>query len=416
MRIEELKYKVRDIVKGYIDDAEYGVRAFSGGLDVRPPYQREFIYTDDKQRKVIDTVIKGYPLNVFYWGTTDVSGQYELIDGQQRTLSICRFVKNGYSIEYNNNSCTFSGLPQDIQNKILDYELTIYTCSGSDSEKLAWFETINIASEALTAQELRNAVYVGPWLADAKRYFSKPDCPAVKLGGDYLRGTPIRQEVLEEALRWISNYQHCKIDDYMSDHKNCSNADELWQYFQAVIKWTRSTFGSKFRDMKGVSWGVLFNKYHDDHFINEHGQIRCFIDGEEGLHTQAELFAEIERLQDDEDVTARAGIYEYVLHGDDRKLSIRKFSDKIKQKKYRQQGGLCALCQKPFAEKDMVADHITPWSRGGRTVEGNCQLVCVMCNGRKSNRKETAVDEVTCKNCGKPVRAGMFCQFCGTKN
>lgn len=353
---------------------------------------------------------------MFYWGTTDIPGQFELIDGQQRTLSICRYVRGQYSIEFNGNACNFQGLPQDIQNAILDYELTIYKCDGTDSEKLAWFETINIASEALTSQELRNAVYVGPWLADAKRYFSQNNCPAVKLGGDYLRGTPIRQEVLEEVLRWISNLNKCKIDGYMSQHKNDQNADELWRYFQEVIRWVRSTYGSQFRDMKGVSWGTLWNKYHEQHYVDEHGKIVCVIDGVKQLHTRDEFLREIERLQDDDEVTARAGVYEYVLSGDPRKLSIRKFPDKIKSKKYKQQGGLCALCGRQFPERDMVADHITPWSKGGKTVEGNCQVVCVQCNSAKSARKETAIDEVSCINCGKPVKRGMFCQFCGTKN
>lgn len=416
MLIEELKFKVRDIVKGFVDDDEKGVRAFSGNLDVRPPYQREFIYSDDKQARVIDTVIKGFPLNVFYWGTTGIPGQYELIDGQQRTISICRFVMNQYSIQFRGNDCLFASLPQDIQNRILDYELVIYKCDGSDSDKLAWFETINIASEALTNQELRNAVYVGPWLAAAKQYFSKTNCPAMKLASEYLRGTPNRQEVLEEVLKWAANADKCKIDEYMANHKNDLNAYPLWEYFQAVIKWVRDTFGSSFRDMKSVSWGILYNKYHDGHYVDDKGNIMCVIDGVECLHTHQEFLAEIERLQDDEEVTARAGIYEYVLLGDAKKLSIRKFPDKIKVKKYRQQGGMCALCGKPFDISNMVADHITPWSKGGRTVEGNCQVLCVACNSAKSAKKETASDEVPCRQCGKPVKAGMFCSFCGTKN
>ena len=416
MHIEELKYRVRDIVRGFIDDAENGVRAFGGNLDVRPPYQREFIYSDDKQKKVIDTVIKGYPLNVFYWGTTDIPGQYEMIDGQQRTMSICRFVRNQYSVEFNGNDCNFSSLPQDIQSAILDYELVIYKCDGQDSEKLAWFETINIASEALTQQELRNAVYTGPWLADAKRYFSRSNCPAMKLAGDYLRGQPIRQEILEEVLRWASNAVKMKIDDYMALHKHDGNAEYLWTYFQDVIRWVRSVFGSSFRDMKGVSWGTLYNKYHEQHYVDESGNILSVIDGNKCLHQHSDFLKEIERLQDDEDVTSRVGIYEYVLLGDVRKLSIRKFPDKIKSKKYKMQGGLCALCHKRFELKDMVADHITPWSQGGRTIEGNCQLLCIGCNSGKSAKKETAVNEVPCKNCAKPVKPGMFCQFCGTKN
>lgn len=44
----------------------------------------------------------------------------------------------------------------------------VYLCSGEDSEKLEWFKTINIAGEKLTDQELRNAVYSGSWVSDAK--------------------------------------------------------------------------------------------------------------------------------------------------------------------------------------------------------------------------------------------------------
>lgn len=416
MIIEELKYKVRNIVSGYAEDDETGVRAFGGSLDVRPPYQREFIYSDDKQRKVIDTIIKGYPLNVFYWGTTDIPGQFELIDGQQRTISICRFVRNKYSIEYNGNDCYFSSLPQDIQNAILDYELVIYKCDGVDSEKLAWFETINIASEALTSQELRNAVYTGPWLADAKRYFSRRDCPAKKLADEYLKGDPIRQEILEEVLRWASNASKMKIDDYMGLHKHDRNAEYLWNYFQDVVRWVRQVFGSQLQNMKSVSWGILYNKYHEQHYVDENGNILSVIDGNKCLHTHVDFLVEVGRLQEDDDVSSRSGVFEYVLLGDVRKLSIRKFHDKIKLKKYKMQGGLCALCHKHFELKDMVADHITPWAKGGRTVEGNCQLLCVGCNSGKSDKKETAVTEIACKNCAKPVKPGMFCQFCGTKN
>lgn len=416
MIIEELKYKVKDIARGYKDDDENGIVAFSGFLDVRPPYQREFVYSDDKQKKVIDTIIKGYPLNVFYWSTTSLSGYYELLDGQQRTISICKFVNNEYSIEYNGIDVTFSNLPSNIQSDILNYELSIYKCDGSDSEKLAWFETINIASEALTPQELRNAVYTGTWLSDAKRYFSKTNCPAVSLAGDYIKGIPNRQEILELALKWVANRDNLKIEGYMDAHKNDRDASDLWNYFRDVIDWVKTTFGMSTLDLKGVQWGILYNKYSEKRYVDNRGNITCFIDSIEGQHTREELAAEILRLNDDDEITSRVGIFEYVLSGDERKLSVRKFPDKIKIKKFHQQGGCCALCKKPFDISQLSADHITPWSKGGKTVEGNCQLLCVSCNSRKSNKKETATDECSCINCSKPVKRGMFCTFCGTKN
>lgn len=419
MTIEPLEVTIRDLCRGLdsdFDSEEKGARAYSNCLDIRPPYQREFIYSPEKQAKVIETIINGYPINVFYWGTTSVPGYYELVDGNQRTSSICHFLHGDFSINFNGCSCAFNNLPQNVRDDILNYELIIYKCDGTDEEKLAWFETINIALEALTPQELRNAVYTGTWLSNAKKYFSKTNCPAVNLGGDYIKGTPNRQEILEEVLKWISDAKGMKITEYMSEHKNDMNATELWSYFQDVIRWVRSTFGPPTKEMKSVRWGILYNRYHEQHYVDESDKILCTIDGVSCLHTKSELLSEISALQDDDEVTSRQGIYEYVLSGDERKLSIRKFPDKIKLKKYKQQCGKCALCNRPFAIEDMAADHITPWSKGGKIVEGNCQVLCVECNSKKSAKSEFAVDEVPCKSCGKPVKRGMYCQYCGTKN
>ena len=168
-------------------------------------------------------------------------------------MSICHFVSGKFSIDYNGNEVTFQGLPADIRENLLDYELTIYKCDGDDSEKLEWFETINIASEALTTQELRNAVYTGSWLSSAKVFFSKDNCPAVALGGDYTKGDYKRQELLEEALKWISNAEDTTIENYMSQHKNSMDAQPLWIYYQDVIRWVKSVFGEPKRGSKQVS-------------------------------------------------------------------------------------------------------------------------------------------------------------------
>ena len=168
MQIELKKITVRDLTAGYTDNAENGVFGYGGKLDIRPPYQREFIYKEKQRNAVIDTVVQGFPLNVMYWATRE-DGTFEVIDGQQRTISICQYVNGDFAFDMR----YFHNLQTDEQEQILDYELMVYVCSGSDSEKLQWFRTINIAGEKLTEQELRNAVYSGPWVSDAKRYFSK---------------------------------------------------------------------------------------------------------------------------------------------------------------------------------------------------------------------------------------------------
>jgi len=227
MIIELKKIKVRELTNGFEDNNEDGVIGYGGKLDIRPPYQREFIYKDKQRDAVIDTITKEFPLNVMYWAVRE-DGGFEIIDGQQRTISACQYVSGDFSVD----GLAFHNLTKDKKEQILNYELTIYFCSGADSEKLEWFKIINIAGERLTDQELRNAVYSGSWVSDVKRYFSKNGCPAYGIGSDYLNGSPIRQEYLETAIKWISKE---KIEDYMSKHQHDQNASALWRYFQDVI-------------------------------------------------------------------------------------------------------------------------------------------------------------------------------------
>ena len=276
---------VRELTEGYTDNEEGGVRGYSGRLDIRPPYQREFVYAEKQRNAVIDTVMKGFPLNVMYWATRE-DGTFEVIDGQQRTISLCQYVNGDFSFDFR----AFHNLQNDEQDQILDYKLMVYVCTGTDSERLQWFRTINIAGEKLTDQELRNAVYSGYWLSDAKRYFSKSGCAAYGLAGRYLSGSPIRQDYLETAIRWIS---HGNIEVYMSKHQHDPNANELWLYFQRVIEWVKVTFPKYRKEMKTVAWGDLFNKYSGKTFDT------------------AVLEGEVSRLMMDSDVKKKSGIYSY---------------------------------------------------------------------------------------------------------
>jgi len=351
---------VRELANAYKDNAEEGVVGYGGRLDIRPPYQREFIYKDKQRDAVINTITKDFPLNVMYWAVRG-DGDFEIIDGQQRTVSICQFVNGqfAYLDRY------FHNLQTDEQKQILDYRLTIYLCSGSDSEKLEWFRTINIAGVKLTDQELRNAVYSGTWVTDAKRYFSKTGCPAYGIGSDYLRGAPIRQDYLETAIGWISNGE---IELYMAAHQHDTHAHALWVYFQSVIVWVGAVFTSKRRFMKGVDWGTLYNTHKDTQY------------------SAAEIEEETARLILDDDVTKKSGIYPYILTRNEKYLSIRAFSNAIKQKTYEQQQGICARCREHFELSEMEADHITPWHEGGKTIVENCQMLCKYDNRMKSGR------------------------------
>ena len=363
MNIEERKIKIREVYEGYFNDDEEGVTGYDDCLDIRPKYQREFVYKDKQRDEVIRTVLKGLPLNVIYWCKTG-DDTYEVLDGQQRTISVCEYLDNSFSVDEK----FFGNLPQDIQDKILDYELFVYVCDGTDSEKLEWFKIINIAGEQLTDQEMRNAVYAGSWVSDAKRYFSKTGCAANSLAGDYLKGSSIRQDYLETAISWIASKENMTIEKYMAIHQNEPSAIQLWNYFRSVIDWVEAIFPKKRKEMKGVEWGLLFNK---------HGE-RTDLDPKA-------LEARIQELLADEDVTKKSGIYEYLLTDDERKLNIRAFTDKQKQEQYQKQNGICVKCGKHFEYNEMEGDHIIAWSQGGKTVPENLQMLCKRCNNTKSN-------------------------------
>ena len=352
---------VRELVEDYQDNEENGVVGYGGKLDIRPPFQREFVYNDKQQKAVIDTVSKGFPLNVMYWAVrnNDKEKPFEIIDGQQRTLSICKYINSEFSFK----DLYFHNLEEDEKEKILDYELTVYVCEGTDSEKLEWFKTINIAGEELTDQELRNAVYHGSWVTDAKRYFSKTGCPAYQIGSDYMNGTPIRQDYLETVIKWISEN---KIEDYMGKNQHEENAQDLWVYFTNIIEWIKSVFPEYRREMKGLSWGELYNEYKEDDLDPE------------------VLEEKVNELMKDEDVTNKRGIYLYLLTQQERHLNIRAFDNRQKREAYTRQDGLCANCKEEFKIEEMEADHITPWHLGGKTIPSNCQMLCKECNRRKS--------------------------------
>ncbi|MCF2502578.1 DUF262 domain-containing protein [Dyadobacter sp. CY107] len=359
MNIELKEITVFDLWQGYEDHEENGVVGYGGKLDIRPPFQREFIYKDKQRDAVIDTVTKNFPLNVMYWAVRD-DGTFEVIDGQQRTISICQYVNGDFSYLFR----YFHNLGKDERDQILNYKLMVYICSGSESEKLQWFKTINIAGVKLTDQELRNAVYAGTWVSDAKRYFSKSGCVASSIGIDYLNGSPIRQEYMETAIEWISKGN---IEAYMGNHQHDPNANALWIYFQSVIAWVNATFTVKRKKfMKGVEWGILYNKYKDV------------------IYDTKVIEQETAKLIADDDVERKHGIYAYILTRDERHLGIRRFSDNVKQKVYEKQGGICVKCGKHFDIDGMEADHIKPWHEGGETVEANCQLLCKDDNRRKS--------------------------------
>lgn len=367
MKIQLKEIPIKEVCEGYTDNEENGVWGYGGKLNIRPPFQREFVYKDKQRDEVIKTIKNNFPLNVMYW-VKNSDDTFELLDGQQRTISICQYINGDFSL-----GCKFfHNLTEEEKNIILNYKLMVYFCEGTEKEKLDWFEVINTAGEKLTPQELKNAVYNGSWVTEAKKHFSKTGCPAHSIAEKYLKGITIRQDYLETAIRWISSKDDIEIEEYMARHQHDPNASEIWVYFQSVIDWVKRIFPIYRKDMKGIEWGILYNKYKD---VNYDPII---------------LEKRIKEFIDDDEVGNKKGIYKFLLCGeiDDSSLNLRTFDEKTIRKVYEKQKGICPACNsdKHWDIDEMEADHIIPWNKGGKTIEENCQMLCMHHNRTKSGK------------------------------
>lgn len=403
-------FTIRDLVDGYLKDSDDGfstdsIFGYGGKLNIRPSYQRNSVYSDEKRDAVIETILDECPLNVIYWVDRE-DGTYEVLDGQQRILSICKYWVGEFSVSA---SCFPTQkdnkiIPQDFLNlqtnmadiaeRFLDYQPDIYICKGTPSEKLKWFKRINTSGEPLNNQELRNSSYTGAWLSDAKARFASKEGRGVKLADrnpdnsqaePLLNGSWNRQEYLETALVWAARREgfvgDSAIEEYMRVHSGDADASALWQYFSQVLEWVRSKFTTYNKALKGMDWGEIYEEYHKGTFNQNYI-----------AQSADDIQAKIIELRTDDEVTAKMrGIYQYIIYGDVKYLSLRQFDEKIARAVYEKQHHHCVYCEregnyKEYAFPQMHADHIQPWSKGGKTVAENCQMLCSAHNESKSNR------------------------------
>ncbi|MCL2247995.1 MAG: DUF262 domain-containing protein [Oscillospiraceae bacterium] len=388
MKAKLEEYTVKKIVDGFVYNELEGRGLFglSGKLTIQPEYQRNYIYADGKKDvAVIDSLLKGYPLGLIYFNNI-TDDKFEVLDGQQRITSIGRFVTKKFAIIYNGREQLFDSLDGELQDKIMNSTLLVYHCVGEESEIKEWFKTINIAGVPINSQEERNAVYSGEFVTQAKTEFSNSNNANIQKWSAYVKGTPQRQELLEVALSWVASSKGQDIDGYMSANRRNDNINELKTYFNTVIDWASGVFSDVEKEMRGLEWGRLYETYYRNSY------------------NPTEVSATLQRLYGDYYVKNKKGIIEYILGGeqDTKLIDVRVFDDAVKQAVFRQQTehantngtSNCPLCAighdsnktKIWAIKDMDADHVQAWSRGGATDISNCEMLCKTHNRAKGNR------------------------------
>lgn len=388
MKTKLRHYTVAEVLKGFVYNGleAKGLFGLAGKLVIQPEYQRHYIYGDGKRDvAVIDSLLKDYPLGLIYF---NVNGeQLEVLDGQQRITSVGRFVTGKFAIKVDGKEQTFSSLPADIQKKLLDSDLVVYECDGTETDIKDWFQTINIVGVPLNTQELRNAVYSGLFVTAAKAEFSNSNNANMQKWAAYVKGDPKRQEVLEVALGWVASSQDLTIDAYLARHRTDPAVSELKTFFTSVIDWVASVFtGPPQKEMRGLEWGRLYQAYS-------------------GTAYDADVLAAgVEELLGDPAVTSRRGVYEYLLSGKSQPelLAVRLFDDQTKRAAYARQTkpaeakgvSNCPTCAsgdnanktRIYKLTEMEADHVTAWSRGGKTDLSNCEMLCIPHNRAKGNK------------------------------
>lgn len=384
------QYPISEITEGFFYNELEGKGLY--GLDkqlvIQPEYQRHYIYGDGKRDvAVIDSLLKGYPLGLIYFVDTGAKNgpHLEVLDGQQRITSIGRFVTGKFAILVNDREQTFSSLPPEQQDLIMDTKLLVYECRGTEQEIKEWFETINIAGVPLNKQELRNAIYSGPFVTAAKAEYSKSANANMQKWQSYIKGDPKRQEILEVALEWVASAQGKTVDAYMATHRQDDNINELKTYFETVIDWVSSTFTRPpDKEMQGLEWGRLYETYGSKPY------------------SAAKVDARVDELRAD-DAVSNKGVYEYILSGETlpQLLQVRLFDKKTSDQAYAKQtaqaqaNGVsnCSLCvlgnnsnkTRIYKRNEMDADHVTAWSKGGASTLANCEMLCKNHNRAKGN-------------------------------
>ncbi|MBQ0090899.1 MAG: hypothetical protein KBT27_16360 [Prevotellaceae bacterium] len=389
--------KIGEIVKGYVNNSETdegGVFSMDGRLNIRPRYQRAYIAdtTTNWRENLINSLICGFPINRLYIGVDKDENKsvdeanIEMLDGQQRTITICDFVIGNFAIQYEGMPCHFDNLPTEIREAILDYDLDVTYCKGSEAARIAWFKRINQPNSILTPQELRNSTYIGAWLENNKRRFCAPTAHAKKQITDkddkycaskYISGCKIeRSEYLEAVLDWVSYNEYpemrkATMDDricrYMSEHQNDEPNDDLFNYYKKVVDWANETFFNFDKETKypqsfaGVEWGRLYAEHKDEALDGKYISKRV----KELLVIQA-CFGK------------PAGLYEWVLLGerDDNTnlMQPRTFNKEYREKQYALQGGIDPFTMEHHDISEMDAHHIISWKNGGTTDMSNLVL------------------------------------------
>lgn len=343
--------------------------------------QRDIIYDDEKQKKVIDSIMNDIPLPAFYfWDNADMAenerGKYEVLDGRQRLEAIKKYRQN--LIQYNGK--TYKVTDTELQEKFDSTALTIIICSGTPEKKREIFNRINTLGVPLNQFEVLNGLFNGEYIRGVRKYGDQDKYVQKIFGRDNARGKTSYKILLKlKEARGIAD-----LKDYIADRQD-SSFEEDQQFITKYLRFICEIF-----DKPGKHFDVLFRlalkhldsktiwRQHKDE-INR--RLTEYLQSDELKiypEKKAERFEEI-------CLSAVHGITvdkrRFFTKEEKQQLLDMQPSDTIEDGKYQ-----CAGCKQHFFPDELQVDHKKAWSKGGPTVLSNAQLLCSVCNPSKGNK------------------------------
>ena len=340
--------------------------------------QREIIYSDEKQRLVIDSIVKDYPLPAFYlWKNDD--GKLEVLDGKQRIHAITRFYEN--DLEYDGLLWKeWNTKDPELQERINNTALSIIISEGTEEKKREIFNRINTLGVPLSEFEVLNGLYAGQYLRGLSKYVEQ-DSAAKKILGEPKRGkSKIKLLDFICSLRGVKDKK-----EYVKLHQ-----DEPFVGDQTLVSKHVKFVASIFDDFNSLPMLLRFAvRYAKD--------VTIWKENKDEINRRIKKFKKSQdyKLIDNKEQEIE-DIIQTVVQGisvDPKRLFTQDQKDELVQlsmadpSKHDGEKIRCEDCKQLFFADELTVDHVKPWSKGGRTELSNAQLLCRACNSKQGNRK-----------------------------
>lgn len=383
-----------------------------GDIDTNPIYQRDFLQDWKKASKLIESLLLEIPIPTVYL-CQEIDNSFSVIDGQQRLTSFIKFLKNEFELEglqelSELNGKKFCELEKSIQKKIKSSTVhAIYLLKESQELKYEIFARLNLGSEKLKPQELRNCIYRGSFNNMLEDIAAKNTLLRTMFVQENSR--KIYQEYILRffSLKDFNSYKSSltkTMNSYMQVHQNDGESDiaEAKKLFNGTLDIVKQVLGDsafktfsydknlyleKFSKTAYDSIMVAFSCFPKNSIMRHADEIRSKIIN---IRKNDEEYAKYIEKSTNSNASVRGRILKIYSAINscmtDSDFDVRRaFSSDIRQQLFHE-GYVCSYCGNIILSiDDAEIDHTLPFSLGGETDISNAQLLHRHCNREKSN-------------------------------